>query len=123
MKNVIKSIGRKWKVWSGLLILGTLTGCAGGYGYYGDGGVDYGASGYPYDGGYYYDPGVFWGGDFYLHDHDRWGHQVDHDWARRGYESRSVAGVHGGFHGGVSGAHVGGGFHGGGGGAGHGGHR
>ncbi len=91
---------RAWRLGAGLLVLAVLAGCGGvGVGYYGP---DYDA---------YYGPGFYgdgWGPDAYVfgHGHGRW----DHDFGRRGFESRSAA--HG-FHGGGGFAHGGGG-HGGG---------
>ena len=66
------------------VILGLLTSCAGGY-YEGDvGGVYYGGPEYV---------GGFWGPGWH-------GHYGDHDFGRRGFQSRSAAGFHGGGRGG-----------------------
>ena len=115
--KTLKSLGRKWMLWGGLLAAAVLTGCDGGYAYYGDTAPYYGPD-------YYYGPGAFWGGDVYLYDGHRgdWDHHRDRDWSRRGFESRGS--VHGGgtfrgstgtFHGHAGttrsgGAHAGGGF-------------
>ena len=70
---------------SAALLLGAfLTGCVG---YVGP------------DGGGYVDT---WGPDVYVFGGGHWGH--DHDFARRGFASRSAGGFHGGGHG-FSGGH------------------
>ena len=104
-----KSLARTWRLGTGLVLLGILTGCAGGY-------VDVGPDWYGPDYGYYGGDyiGGYWGPDGYVfrhHDHGVFGH--DHEVGRRGFSSRGAGGGFrgGGFHGG--GAHGGGG-HGGG---------
>lgn len=88
--RILKSLGRKSASWIGLLIVGILTGCGGGYGYYGEAGATYYAPGSYYEDPAYY--GGFWGAGVYGYPRGR----VDHDWGRRGSESRSAGGFHGG---------------------------
>ncbi len=131
----LKTLARQWKLGLGLLILGTVTGCAG-VGYYGYG--DYGGPYYGYYGAYGpyydYDPGFGPYYDYYgpyyggVYGHGYYGHGFyhhggfGHHFAGRGFGGRGgMGGFHGGFHGGGGFAHGGGGHGGGGhGGGGHG---
>ena len=111
-----------WTLWMELLILGMLTGCAGGA-FYGLSGPDwYGPEYDDFYGDYYY-PGYYgsvWGPDAFAFGRHLHG-GFDRDFGRRGFMSRGVAGVFhggGGFRGGgvFHGRGGGGGFRGGGGG-------
>jgi hypothetical protein len=90
--NLLKRIGRRFKLGAGLLVIGFLTGCDGGYysgGGYPDADSYYGPDYNDYLGPEYYGYGGMWGPDAYVFGHHHHG-GFDHAFANRGFQSRGA---------------------------------